>query len=109
MQKGFKILEDVLALALLAAMIGTILWLGSMAYGMAFGPEITVVASARIHPRPETHQVLPGETLWQIAAEHYPGMHTGEVVHEIRKANDLGSATIYPHQVLVLPEVDSNE
>ena len=57
-------------------------------------------------PRPTTYQVMPGDSLWAIATKHYPGMHTGEMVHEIRVLNGLASATIYPYDVLKLPEVE---
>ncbi len=88
---------------LLFAAVG---WVGYHIYLAAFAPEMVAVASTTVHPRAQTYQVLSGDTLWQIAAEHYPGMHTGEMVWEIRKANGLESAMIYPNQVLKLPEVE---
>jgi nucleoid-associated protein YgaU len=53
---------------------------------------------------PDTHQVQPGETLWQIAKEYYPKRDPREVVWEIRKINQMKSATIYPYEVLKLPK-----
>lgn len=31
--------------------------------------------------------VTPGDTLWSIARRCYPGEHTGQMVHEIRRLN----------------------
>ena len=45
--------------------------------------------------------VQPGDTLWSIAAAH--GGDAARGVWEIRKRNDLQSATIVPGQVLALP------
>lgn len=69
--------------------------------------EPAVVLAVEVDwPRAKTHQVLPGDSLWAIASEYYPGMHTGEMVHEIRVLNGLASATIYPYEVIKLPEVE---
>ncbi len=100
----FVVYTFTLLVALL--IVGAVSWTGYHIYLAAFAPEMVAVASTTAHPRPETYQVLSGDTLWQIATEHYPGKHTGEIVGEIRKANGLGSATIYPNQVLKLPEVE---
>ncbi len=53
---------------------------------------------------PDTHQVQPGETLWQIAKEYYPDTDPRKVVWEIRELNGMASATIYPYEVLKLPK-----
>jgi LysM repeat protein len=47
------------------------------------------------------HIVAPGDTLWSIAADK---LHdTRAVVQQIEKLNGLGSAEIYPGQILVVP------
>lgn len=52
---------------------------------------------------PETrYTVAPGDTLWEIAEEHYAG-DVREAVWEIQHRNDLADATLAPGQVLVLP------
>jgi nucleoid-associated protein YgaU len=51
---------------------------------------------------PERHYVVqPYDTLWAIAAEEYGDPREG--VWEIRQRNGLGSSTLVPGQVLVLP------
>lgn len=47
--------------------------------------------------------VQENDNLWTIAAKHYPGQHTGEIVFNIRKVNQLSDATIYPGQRLLIP------
>lgn len=46
--------------------------------------------------------VRPGDTLWAIAAETYPG-DVREGVWRLEQRNGLTSATIVPGQHLVLP------
>jgi nucleoid-associated protein YgaU len=46
--------------------------------------------------------VRPGDTLWTIAASHYPG-DPREAVWEIEQRNGLAGALIRPGQRLVLP------
>jgi LysM repeat protein len=46
--------------------------------------------------------VRPGDTLWMIAAQTYPG-DTREGVWRLEQRNGLRSATIVPGQHLVLP------
>lgn len=58
---------------------------------------------------PQTQQyvsvtVAPGQTLWEIAAEHKaPRTDTRSVVYGIRTANGLADATVHPGQVLRIP------
>lgn len=48
--------------------------------------------------------VAPGQTLWEIAAEHKaPRTDTRSVVYGIRTANGLTDATVHPGQVLRIP------
>ena len=48
------------------------------------------------------YRVKPGDTLWSIAVRTFPG-DPREGVWELKERNDLGTATIVPGQVLVLP------
>jgi nucleoid-associated protein YgaU len=50
----------------------------------------------------EPYRVRAGDTLWQIAVEHYDG-DPREAVWEIRERNHLDDALITPGQVLLLP------
>ena len=52
---------------------------------------------------PERHYVVkPSDTLWSIAARSYAG-DVREGVWKLEQRNHLGSATIRPGEVLVLP------
>ena len=51
-----------------------------------------------------SHQVVTGDTLWDIATAHTPaGGDVRRTVFDIRRANHLDSATIVPGQVLQIP------
>lgn len=101
-----KRLFDVLFLSVVLALFTLVMWTGYLAIDAIWGPDPPIVIAGTIeHPRPRTYQVMPGDSLWSIAAAHYPGHHTGEMVYEIRVLNGLRDATIYPNQVLELPEV----
>ena len=53
-----------------------------------------------------TVTIGPGDTLWTIAARHYPGQHTGEIVHEIRKLNPgINPGRLQVGQAILIPEV----
>lgn len=58
-------------------------------------------------PNPETVVVGPGDTLWAIANAYYPGMHTGKVVHEIRKLNpEVDPGRLRVGQTVKLPQLN---
>ncbi len=50
------------------------------------------------------HVVKPGDTIWDIAKERYPGQHTGEKVYQITEANKVQNGLIKPGQVLKVPD-----
>lgn len=55
-------------------------------------------------PQPETTVVVqPGDTLWSIAAEHYPADDVRVRVEDIERANALQGPQIEVGQSLVLP------
>jgi LysM repeat protein len=51
---------------------------------------------------PQAYVVQPGDSLWAIAAERYPG-DPREGVWKLRRVNGLTGAAIYPGQKLLLP------
>ncbi len=48
------------------------------------------------------YTVKPGDTLWGIAASHYPG-DPRDAIYRIDHRNHLGGSVIVPGQRLVLP------
>ena len=50
-----------------------------------------------------TVTVRPGDSVWSIAAQRYPGADTREKVGEILAANDLHGALLTPGQRLRVP------
>jgi hypothetical protein len=48
------------------------------------------------------YRVRPGDTLWSIAAHHYPG-DPRDGVWRLQRENELGSAALQPGQVIVIP------
>lgn len=46
--------------------------------------------------------VRPGDTLWTIAREHYPGVDPRVAVNHLRKLNDLADAVVLAGQVLTV-------
>jgi LysM repeat protein len=51
---------------------------------------------------PQAYVVQPGDSLWAIAAERYPG-DPREGVWKLRRVNGLAGSAIYPGQKLLLP------
>lgn len=103
----FTHLSNLLFLLTVTGLIVVIGWTSHIAYDAIWGPDHPIViASTVVHPRPKTHQVISGDTLWTIAVEYYPNVDPRDVVGELRKINSLASATIYPNQILILPEVE---
>ena len=78
-----------LARLLLVAVAAVVLWALFAGETGAGGPE-------------RQYRVQSGDTLWSIAVRTFPG-DPREGVWELKERNDLGSATIVPGQVLVLP------
>jgi LysM repeat protein len=52
--------------------------------------------------KPVRYVVQPTDTLWTIAAKHYPG-DPREGIWELQKRNHLTGTTLVPGQRLVLP------
>ena len=61
------------------------------------------------HAGPEPSSVVvvePGDTIWALALEHFPGIDPRITTQAILSINNLSSALIYPGQVIVLPYLD---
>jgi nucleoid-associated protein YgaU len=55
-------------------------------------------------PNTNTRVVVhSGETLWSIAASHYPGASIEQSIFSIEAANHLDGASIRPGETLTLP------
>lgn len=65
--------------------------------GLAGGQAALAPAGAR------TVVVAPGETLWQVAEQHFPGDDPRLAVDEIMQRNGLTSVLLQPGEVLILP------
>ncbi len=92
-------------------------WRATRAGGMRFGRRALVVvatvvlagfglAAAALGGAPassETVVVEPGDTLWSIAAQHYPGDDVRTRVQDIEQANGLQGPQIEVGQALRLP------
>lgn len=63
-------------------------------------------AGAERPPGPTVeHVVSPGDTLWAIAAVHAdPGDDLRNVVADIRELSGMETSTIYPGQILSIPQ-----
>src|SRR6202158_525706 len=66
------------------------LWLAIVAHGGTAAQDATVV-------------VQPGDTLWSIAAEHYPSSDVRARVEAIERANGLHSPVLQIGETLKLP------
>ena len=78
-----------LARLVLVAVAAVVIWALLAGETGAGGPE-------------RQYRVKPGDTLWSIAVQTFPG-DPREGVWELKERNRLLSATIVPGQVLVLP------
>jgi LysM repeat protein len=67
------------------------------------GVGLAVVAHGG-QPRPVTNVVVAqGDTLWSIAAAHYPADDVRQRIQDIEDLNGLSSPEIHPGQTLELP------
>jgi LysM repeat protein len=52
---------------------------------------------------PQRVVVEPGDTLWSIAADHYPNDDPRDRAEEIESYNHLQGVSVHPGEVLQLP------
>ena len=70
---------------------------------LAVSLSLAVVAHGGTAPAYSTVVVQPGDTLWSIAAEHYPADDIRARVVDIERANGLNSPLIETGKTLRLP------
>jgi hypothetical protein len=78
-------------------------WLYDCLYGEWLDKPIVEATEER--PRPKTYQVIPGDTIWGIYTEFYQGCDWDEVRYKIGQMNGLKNDTLYPYEVIFLPDV----
>lgn len=99
-------IETISALLLLALLIGFMGYGGWWLYDCVYGDWLDApVQGEPAPPRPLTHQVLPGDTIWSIYVTYYKGCDWDEVRYKIGQANRLRNDRLYPYEVITLPEV----
>jgi LysM repeat protein len=70
---------------------------------LAVSLSLAVVAHGGTAPAYSTVVVQPGDTVWSIAAEHYPSDDIRARVVDIERANGLNSPLIETGRTLRLP------
>ncbi|HEX9694827.1 MAG TPA: LysM peptidoglycan-binding domain-containing protein [Actinomycetota bacterium] len=82
------------------------LWIAvPLAAGILIGGAANVTAR-QDHPEPfrgSVHSVQPGETLWEIAKDAYPGTDPREAIARIKAENQIRSSVVLPGQKLRIP------
>lgn len=99
--------ETISALLLIALLIGLMGYGGWWLYDCFYGDWLDVpVQDEPTPPRPLTYQVLPGDTIWGIYLEYYPGHDWEEIRHKIGVLNGLKNDGLRAYTVIKLPEVE---
>jgi hypothetical protein len=100
-----KILAAMLVwVAVLAFVLG---WVANIGYRTWIAQAHEPVAGEAPVPRDRTAAVEPGDTLWGIAQEYYPGEHTGRMVYLIREENPgIDPGRLRVGDMVRLPEVE---
>ncbi|HEY8863821.1 MAG TPA: LysM peptidoglycan-binding domain-containing protein [Candidatus Dormibacteraeota bacterium] len=71
--------------------------------GLSVSLGLAVVAHGGTAPQDSNVVVQPGDTLWSIAAQHYPSSDVRARVDEIERANAMHSPVIQVGETLRLP------
>lgn len=75
--------------------------LGLVGYRLVYADPVEVVGDV---PPPAAVTVCPGDTLWSIAKEFYPDVHTGKAVEAIRELNPgIDPGRLQVGQTIFLP------
>jgi nucleoid-associated protein YgaU len=72
----------------------------SAATGLVVVGGVAYAGSSTTNTRVIVHA---GDTLWGIAASHYPGSNIEQSITQIESANHLSGASIRPGETLTLP------
>lgn len=84
-----------------------VLLLAAFAVGRSASSQATIEPAAE--PAPTAVTVQPGDTLWSVAGRLAPERDPRELVAQIRRLNDLSSASLTVGQQLLLPTVVGQE
>lgn len=91
--RGRRVLAAVAAAPLVAGIALSVLAGGS---ALASGEQGAPVSF-------ETVTVLPGDTLWSIAADAAPGVDPREVIDDIMRLNNLSSGSVQAYSSIAIP------
>jgi hypothetical protein len=69
---------------------------------------MTQIALGTTRPTYSEVTVRPGQSLWVIVASHYPQSDPRQLIPLVQAANHLGSAVIYPGEMLRLPSLPAS-
>ena len=101
-----KKIETVSAIVLAILLVSFYGYAAYWLYDCFWGSWLDAPVLAAPEPtRPKTYQVMPGDSLWSIYVEHYKGCDWDEVRYKVGQANGLKNDTLYPYEVIKLPEV----
>ena len=104
-------IETISLFALVLIMVGLmgygVYWLYDCFYGEWLDKPMVEAVEER--PRPETYQVQPGDTIWGIYTEFYQGCNWDEVRYKIREMNGLKNDTLYPYEIISLPNMEERK
>jgi hypothetical protein len=78
------------------------------AYFLGFGASQAGAYSTVSTTSFEQITVMPGDSLWSIAATIAPGVDTQQVIADIVSLNQLETATVQPGQRIAIPAEYSN-
>ncbi|MGC8474099.1 MAG: hypothetical protein ACP5PW_06815 [Candidatus Dormibacteria bacterium] len=74
----------------------------------ALALAMTQIALGTTRPTYSVVTVRPGQSLWLIVVSHYPQSDPRQLIPLVQAANHLGSAVIYPGEVLRLPALPAS-
>ncbi|MBM7464971.1 LysM peptidoglycan-binding domain-containing protein [Microbacterium esteraromaticum] len=77
--------------------------LGAIAFSLLAGGSAVASGESAEPVAFETVTVLPGDTLWSIAADAAPGVDPREVIDDIKSLNNLSSGMIQVGASIAIP------
>ena len=82
--------------------------LGAIAFSLLAGGSAIASGESADPVEFETVTVLPGDTLWSIAADAAPGVDPREVIDDIKSLNNLSSGMIQVGASIAIPTAYSD-